>query len=70
MIAKIVGISNKEFTINDQNFKGQELYFTCRGKNVEGLQTGKVFANNGDYHLGDEVNLLYSKTFKKLYIKK
>ena len=70
MLAKIVGIENKEFKIDDKSFKGQQLYFTCHNDKTEGVQTGKVFATNGEYKLNDQITILYSKKYKKLFIKK
>lgn len=69
MLVKVVGIENVEFSIDNQKFKGQELYFTYHKDNINGLGAGKVFANNGEYKIDDKINVLYSKTFKKLYIK-
>ena len=70
MITKIIGIENVEFKIENQNFKGQNLYCTYHNKKIHGLGCLKVFANNGNYKINDTVNVEYSKTFKKLYIKK
>ncbi len=69
MLGEIIGIENVEFSIDEQNFKGQNLYFTYHNKNISGLGSAKVFSNNGNYKIGDKINVLYSRTFKKLYIK-
>lgn len=70
MITKIIGIENVEFKIDDEEFKGQNLYCTYNNKYINGLGCLKVFANNGNYNINDSIEVSYSKTFKKLYVKK
>ncbi len=70
MKAKVIGITNQNFKIKEEEFNGQKLYYTYENEEIEGHGCNSVFARNGNYKLNDEIELIYSKMYKKLYIKK
>lgn len=68
MKAKILGTENVEFKIDDKEFKGQNLYFEYDNPNVNGKKVNKTFANNGNYNVDDEIEVRFSRLYKKYYI--
>ena len=70
MLVKIVGIENVSFNINDEQIEGQKLFYTYENSKIDGIGTGSVFEKNGNRNIDDEINVRWSKEYKKFYVKK
>lgn len=70
MLVKIVGIENAEFEADNQTIKGQKLFYEYEHKKVDGLGTGTVFERDGKREIGEEIEVKWSKMYKKFYVVK
>lgn len=70
MLVKIVGTENVSFNINDEQITGQKLFYTYHNSKINGIGTGSVFEKNGNRNINDMIEVRWSKTFKKFYVKK
>lgn len=70
MKVKILGTENTQFKIDEKEFEGQKIYFEYDNPHVEGKKVGKTFANEGNYQIGEEIEVRFSRLYKKYYILK
>lgn len=70
MLVKVVGIENAEFEVDNQTIKGQKLFYEYEHQKVEGRGTGTVFEKNGTREVGEEIEVKWSKMYKKFYVVK
>lgn len=70
MKARIIGIENQNYKIDNEEIIGQKLHYTYENKNIIGLGVGSIFERNGDRKLNEEIELKWSTSFKKFYISK
>ena len=70
MLVKIVGIENTEFEADNQNIKGQKLFYEYEHQKIAGIGTGTVFERDGTREIGEEIEVKWSKMYKKFYVVK
>lgn len=70
MLVKVVGIENAEFEVDNQTIRGQKLFYEYEHQKINGLGTGNVFEKNGTRKVGEEIEVKWSKMYKKFYVVK
>lgn len=70
MLVKVVGIKNEQFEIDNQTIKGQKLFYEYKHQKIDGSGTGTVFEKNGTREVGEEIEVRWSKMYKKFYVVK
>lgn len=70
MLVKVVGIENAEFEVDNQTIRGQKLFYEYEHQKINGLGTGNVFEKNGTREVGEEIEVKWSKMYKKFYVVK